>query len=197
MRTVFVNPSRVRRRRKSRPASSHRRSSRRRYSRKRRRSNPSLIQNPRRRRYRRRNAGITSFVSNPRRRRRSNPSLSLRSVPSILRDTFTVALGATGGAGLNRVGLSHITNFWMRNGARVLAAAGLVGFGRNSPMACAAAGAVLAPIVPEVEMQMASVAKNPQELAAELAGLLDGGGLSESLDDDPNLAADLSDLQSW
>lgn len=201
MRTVFVNPSRVRRRRRKsrRPSSSHR-TSRKRYSRKRRRrSNPSLIQNPRRRRRRRRNAGITSFVSNPGRRyrrRRRNP-LSLRSLPSVLRSTATVALGAAGGAGLNRVGLSHITNFWMRNGARVVSAAALVAFGGNSPMAAAAAGAVLAPIVPEVEMQLASTAKNPQELAMELAGLLGGGGLQESLDDDPNLAADLSDLTSW
>lgn len=196
MRTVFVNPSRVRRRRrKSRPASSHRRrsSGKRRYSRRRRRNagitsfvrNPSLIQNPRRRRHgRRRRSGY-----------RRNP-ISMRALPSVLRDTATVLIGAGGGAGLNRVGLSHITNFWARNGARVVSAALLVAFGKNSPMAAAAAGAVLAPIVPEVEMQLASTAKNPQELAAELAGLLEGN-LSESLDDDPNLAADLSDLQSW
>jgi hypothetical protein len=177
MRTVFVNPSRVRRRR--------------------RRSAPK-----RTRRRRRRNAGITSFVrnpsliQNPRRRRRRNP---MPSGMKILKGLGMFATGATAGALLNRVGVSHIPNFYLRNGARVLAAAGLAAFGGGSAMAAAAAGATLAPIVPEVEMQMAATTKNPQELAAELAGLLEAD-LSEDLEDDENLEGDEDledDLTDW
>lgn len=175
MRTVFVNPARRRRRR--------------------RRAAPK-------RRRRRRNAGITPFVSNPLiqsnpRRRRRNP---MPSGKKIVKDVFQLALGTAAGAGANRVGISHIPNFYLRNGARVLAAAALAAFGgRYSFMAAAAAGAVMAPIVPEVEMQIAATTKNPQELAAELAGLLEAD-LSDDVeelegddDDDDTLEAELAD----
>lgn len=180
MRTIFVNPSRVRRRRRARPSSNFRAPTRRR-----RRSH----------RRRRRNAGITPFVRNPsliqnprRRRRRRNP-FSMPKVGNVLMDVGVLALGTVGGAGLNRLGLIHIPNFYMRNGARVVTAAILAAWGGKSPAAAAAAGAVMAPMLPEIEMQMASVVnKTPQQLAADLAGLLEedlsNGSLSADLSDD-------------
>jgi hypothetical protein len=107
-------------------------------------------------------------------------------------DLGLLALGTVGGAGLNRIGLIHIPNFYLRNGARLGAAAALVLFGGKSPAAAAAAGAIMAPMLPEVEMQMANVVqKNPQQLAAELAGLLEAD-LSNGMSSN-GLTADLSD----
>lgn len=169
MRTVFVNPSRVRRRRSTKRAA------------------------PKRRR-RRRNAGITSFVSNPsliqnpRRRRRHRNPLAVNKLPMEL---LKLGIGATAGAMLNRIGISHVTNFYARNLSRVGAAAAIAYFGNGTSLAAAAAGATLAPIAPEIEMQLAATTKNPQELAAELAGLLETD-LSEDLDSD-----DLEDELSW
>ncbi len=136
----------------------------------RRRRNPYILSNPSRRRYRR------------------NP---LPSLPNLVRDTAFIAAG---GAALNRVGLSHITNFYLRNGARVLAAAALSAYSRT-PLAIAAAGATLAPIMPEVEMQLAAVTanKNPHELAAELASMLEAD-LSGDLDE---LSDELEEEISW
>jgi hypothetical protein len=169
-RTVFVNPSRVRRRKRRKSCA------------------------PRRRR--RRNAGITSFVSNPsliqnprrRRRHRSNP-LAMNKLPM---EVARLTLGATAGAMLNRIGISHITNFYARNLSRVAAAAGIAYMGNGSSLAAAAAGATLAPIAPEIEMQMAAMTKNPQELAAELAGLLEADLSDDDLSDDDDLEDELS-----
>lgn len=119
-----------------------------------------------------------------------NPDLGM-----MLRETSTIAIGAAGGALLNRLGASHITNFYARNGARVLAAALIASMGRQQPIvAIAAAGAVLAPMVPEIEMQMASVTgtKNPNELAAELSELLEAD-LSDELEDGEEIADELED----
>lgn len=149
MRTVFVNPSSSRGRRR----------------------------NPSRRRFRRRNPHM--------------PKLN-----TVVKDTALILAGAAGGAGLNRVGLSLVTNFYVRNGLRVGTAAVLAAVGAsmdNNAMAAAAAGAVLAPLVPEVELQLASVTttKNPHELAGELAAMLEadltdemsGGSLQDELDE--------------
>lgn len=174
-RTVFVNPSRVRRRRRGRSCAPKRR--------------------------RRRNAGITSFVSNPsliqnprrRRRHRHNPLAANKLPMEVLR----LAIGATAGAMLNRIGISHISNFYARNLSRIGAAAGIAYLGNGTSLAAAAAGATLAPIAPEIEMQMAATTKNPQELAAELAGLLEAD-LSEDLDgDEDDLSDNLEDELSW
>lgn len=115
---------------------------------------------------------------NPRRRRRNpfvmrNPGLG--DLGGMARTTAMIAAGAVGGAILNRVGINSITNFYLRNGARVLAAGILSQLHSNQLVAIAAAGAALAPMVPEVEMQLsaATVKKNPEELAAELADLLE------------------------
>lgn len=186
MRTIFVNPSRVRRRKRSK------------------RRNASLS-NPRRRRrrsHRRRNVGITPFVrgnpliQNPRRRRRRNPMPRLGNT---LRDTLGVMLGAVGGFALNRIGLQHIDNFYARNGARIASAATLMAFfgtgSRYQQMSAAAAGATLAPVFQEAELKLSSPTNNPQELAAELAGLLEAD-LSDELSDE-NLSDVLEDEITW
>jgi hypothetical protein len=159
--------------------------------------------NPRRRRHRRRNAGIAPFVSNPqilsnprRRRRRRNPSAT------ILSDLAYILGGTVGGAALNRLAFNSINNFYVRNGARV-AAAGLLAYvgGRNT-LTAAAAGATLAPMIPDLELLIshsgATPTKNPRELAAELSALLeadlsDDGDLSDDDLSDDQLEADLSD----
>jgi hypothetical protein len=193
MKTVFVNPSRSRRRRRRRPVAAAA---------------------PRRRRRRvhrrrRRNAGITPFVQNPmimenprrRRRHRRNPSMK-----SSVMDFAWLLAGTVGGAALNRLGLSHVNNFYARNGARVGAAAVLAYFGGKSPMTAAAAGATLAPIVAEIEMQMASsttATKNPRELAAELSALLeadlsdDADGLEDGDDLEDDMDLEDIDEMTW
>ena len=101
---------------------------------------------------------------------KKNPDMGL-----MVRDTAMIAAGAAAGALLNRLGISQISNFYMRNAARVVAAAVLTNLHQNPVVSVAAAGAVLAPLVPEIEMQMAGGAgvKNPDELAAELSALLE------------------------
>jgi hypothetical protein len=95
---------------------------------------------------------------------------------------------------------NQIDNFYFRNGARVLSASVLAYIGGSNNLTAAAAGALLAPLVPELELHIASptpataAKKNPRELAAELSALLeadlsDGDELSDDdvsdeLDDD-------------
>lgn len=187
MRTVFVNPSRRRRRRRA-----HKRTTPRR--RRHRRNSAVRLANPRRHRRRRRNAGITPFVQNPmilsnprRRRRRRNPSAT------ILSDLAYIVGGTVGGAALNRLAFNTINNFYVRNGARVAAAGLLAYIGGRNTLTAAAAGATLAPLIPDLELLIshsgATPAKNPRELAAELSALLeadlsDGDDLSEELEED-------------
>jgi hypothetical protein len=194
MRTVFVNPSHRRRRRK------HKRSNPRR---RRRRNSAVRMANPRRRRHRRRNAGIAPFVQNPmilsnprRRRRRRNPSAT------IISDLAYIIGGTVGGAALNRLAFNTINNFYVRNGARVAAAGLLAYIGGRNTLTAAAAGATLAPLVPDLELLIshsgATPTKNPRELAAELSALLeadlsDDGDLSDDDLSDDQLEADLSD----
>lgn len=144
---------------------------------------------------------MTPFVSNPmilsnprRRRRRRNPSHTL------VGHLFYILGGTAGGAALNRLAFNQIENIYFRNGARVLSASILAYIGGSNNLTAAAAGALLAPIVPEIENHLTTPAakapekKNPRELAAELSALLeadlsDGDELSDDemsdeLDDD-------------
>jgi hypothetical protein len=181
MRTVFVNPARKRRRR--RKASNPRRHARRR--------SHGLA--------RRRNAGITPFVQNPlildnprrRRRARRNPSIKHG-----VMDFLMIAGGALGGAGLNRLGLSQISNIYVRNAVRIGAAGALAFFGGKSPLTAAAAGATLAPMLIDIELELSSTAaptKNPRELAAELSALLEADLSDDDLEDDDLEDDDLED----
>ncbi len=176
MRTVFVNPARKRRRRRKSGGGKRRR----RVSL--RRGGSVLVT--------RRNAGIAPFVQNPlimdnprrRHRRRRNPSMKQG-----LSELMMILGGALGGAGLNRIGISHISNFYARNAARVGAAGALAYLGGRNPLTAAAAGATLAPMLADIEMQMASSApasKNPRELAAELSALLEADLSDDDLEDD-------------
>lgn len=118
-------------------------------------------------------------------RARRNPDLGL-----MFRDTAMIAAGSAAGALLNRLGVSHISNFYLRNAARIGAAALLSNMSQNPVVAVAAAGAVLAPMVPEIEMQMSGAGtKNPDELAAELSAMLEA-----DLSDDIETAGDEYDL---
>lgn len=125
--------------------------------------------------------------------RRSNPDMG-----AMLRQTSLLAAGAAAGALLNRLGVSHITNFYMRNGARLVAAALLTTVRTNPLVGIAAAGAVLAPMVPEIEMQMSTITgtKNPGELAAELSAMLEADLSDGDLSDGEDLSDgdELSDL---
>lgn len=196
MRTVFVNPSNPRRRRRKRSNPRRRRAHRRYNPRRRRRRNSSVaLANPRRRR--RRNAGVTPFVQNPmilsnprRRRRRRNPSHSL------LGHIAYILGGTVGGAALNRLAFSQIENIYFRNGARILSASALAYIGGNNNLTAAAAGALLAPLVPEIEAHLTAATaatpakKNPRELAAELSALLEADLSDDELSDDDGLSDD-------
>lgn len=116
---------------------------------------------------------------------KKNPDMGL-----MMRDTAMIAAGAAAGALLNRLGISQISNFYMRNAARIGAAAIMTTLHQNPVVAVAAAGAVLAPLVPEIEMQMAGGGtKNPDELAAELSALLEA-----DLSDDIETSSDYDGL---
>jgi hypothetical protein len=152
--------------------------------------------NPRRRR-RRRNSGIAPFVSNPqilsnprRRRRRRNPGMSFFG-------DFAYILGGTlGGAALNRLAFGTINNFYVKNGARVAAAAVLAYIGGRNTLTAAAAGATLSPILAEIEVLIghtATATKNPRELAAELSALLEADLSDDELSDDDLSDDELSD----
>lgn len=145
---------------------------------------------------RRRGKRKNPYILNPRRRR--NPGFG--DMGGLMRDTATIAAGAAGGAILNRVGINNISNFYMRNGLRVAAAAFLSTVNTNPALAIAAAGAVLAPVVPEVETQMAamSLTKNPSELAADLADLLEADLSDDEVSDDEISDDEVSDDEvSW
>lgn len=134
------------------------------------------------------------ILSNPRRRRRRrNPSHSL------LGHMGYILGGTLGGAALNRLAFNQIDNIYFRSGARILSASILAYIGGSNNLTAAAAGALLAPLAPELELHLASPTaatpkKNPRELAAELSALLeadlsDGDELSDDdvsdeLDDD-------------
>jgi hypothetical protein len=180
MRTVFVNPVNPRRGRKRRRSGGKRRRvashRRRRRGFRRRRRNPFGFG-------RRRNPGFLGFLAN----------------------MAFVTSGATGGALLNRIGLSQIDSFWWRNGARVVGASALTAIGGlpwgNTFMA-AAAGATLSPMLAEIEMKVrtsgatvgtTAATGNPAQLAAELAAMLEA-----DLDGDVDqLTDDLESELSW
>ena len=137
------------------------------------------------------------IMENPRRRRRGrrrNPGMK-----TAIMDFAWLLAGTVGGAALNRLGLSHVSNFYARNGARVGAAALLAYFGGKNTMTAAAAGATLAPIVAEIEMQLAAsstATKNPRELAAELSALLEADlSDGDDLEDDADGLEDGDDLE--
>jgi hypothetical protein len=181
MRTVFVNPASKRHSKKRRKRTS-RKGRRKSYHFKGARITGTV----------RRNAGITPFVANPmilsnprrRRRHRRNPS------GAMLNDLAYIFGGAVGGAALNRLAFNHVNHFYVRNGARIAAAAVLAYIGGRNPLTAAAAGATLAPLIPDVEMMLGSSApkKNPRELAAELSAMLEA-----DLSSDEVIDADLSD----
>jgi hypothetical protein len=136
------------------------------------------------------------ILSNPRRRRRRrNPSAHL------LGDLAYIIGGTIGGAALNRLAFGAISNFYVRNGARVASAGLLAYIGGRNTLTAAAAGATLAPILAEIESLITHTEpakKNPRELAAELSALLeadlsDDGDLSDDDLSDDQLEADLSD----
>jgi hypothetical protein len=193
MRTVFVNPSNPRRRRKR---SNPRRRARRHNPRRRRRNSSVALANPRRRR--RRNAGVTPFVSqnpmilsNPRRRRRRrNPS------HTFLGHIAYIVGGTVGGAALNRLAFNQLENLYARNGVRILGASILAYLGGNNNLTAAAAGAILAPLLPEIEAHLTAATpkapekKNPRELAAELSALLEADLSDDELSDDDGLSDD-------
>lgn len=172
MRTLFVNPSKSRkrgRRKNPRPRRAKRR-------------NAALMVNPRRRRARRRNAGITPFVSNPRLmvnpRRRSRPRRSnpLASPKKMLEETLLNFGGAAIGVTANYFAINKIDNVWARNGVRVAAALGSAAMlpGR---IGSATAGAMLYPSMMEA-----------------LDYFLKDKGWGETSADLDQLTADLEDL---
>ena len=138
-----------------------------------------------------------SYRTRGRRRRRnpgfSNPSRNpnLGDLGATAKHTAIIMAGTLGGAAINRLALSTITSsFYLRNGARVLAAAVLSSLRVNPVASVAAAGAVLAPMIPEIETMLASKTaggtSNPQELAAELADILEAdlSGDEDEVSDD-------------
>lgn len=182
MKTVFVNPSKPRKRKarkrkvkRKAPAMARKRTTRR------------AAPKRRRRRRTRRNAGITPFVasnrSNPlilqnprrRRRRRRNPTMNLK---TFIDKTLTYSGGAAVGAGLNILALRRIENDWVRNGARI-AAAVASGMFLKGEMGAAAAGATLYPLFAEVALMTNLVPgaepteADLHELAADLGAALD------------------------
>lgn len=175
MRTVFVNPSKPRRRR-----SSKRRAKRRVVA----KANPRKRS---RRRSRRRNAGITPFVSqrnplilsNPRRRtmsrrRRRNPGLP--NLKQAATKILQYSGGSAIGAGLNIFLFRNIKNDWLRHGVRILAALG-GGMFLSAEMGGAMAGATLYPSFAELALMLGvggdtSTEADLNELAADLEAAL-------------------------
>ena len=136
-----------------------------------------------------------SYKRRGKRRRRSNPGYanprrnpSLGDVSATAKHTALILAGTVGGAAINRLALSTITgNFYLRNGARILAAAVLSSMKVNQTAAIAAAGAVLAPMIPEVETMLAAksaATSNPTALAAELADILEADLQGDDDDDE-------------
>ena len=185
--TVFVNPSKPRRRRKRNGGAA-----------------PGAgltvreafqmgraTANPAKKRKRRRNAGIAPFVKNPlilsnprrRRARRKNP-LKLPNFKSAL----TKGVSQAGGAGIALAGnafvLSRIQNAWMRRGSQFAAAViGGALIGNQSPnMGNAFAGAMMYPLM--------------QDLASDLLGIgVAAGATAYATEADLDaLAADLEDV---
>ncbi len=183
-RTIFVNPTR-RKRRKA-------------HSKRRRNAMAPRFVNPRRRRRahrsrRRRNAGVAPFVrSNPRRRRRSrrnpmilnprrrsrrNPGLKMPGVKTILNTTMNAAGGAAIGAAVNVLGINQIGNTWLRNAARV-AAALVAGMVLPDKLATAAGGAIFYPAATELATMLVPSAAAPtsadlEDIGADLEDVLD------------------------
>lgn len=172
-RTIFVNPTR-RRRRKARKAG----------RRKHRNALAPRFVNPRRRRVhrrKRRNAGIAPFVSNPMilnpRRRRRNPGLKMPGVKKILDTSMNAAGGAAIGAAVNVLGLNQIANPWLRNAGRVVAAV-VTGMLLPDKLATAAGGAIMYPMATElatmlVPAQAAATSADLEDIGADLDDVLD------------------------
>jgi hypothetical protein len=131
------------------------------------------------------------ILSNPRRRRRRrNPSAAL------LSDLGFILGGAVGGAALNRLAFGALENFYVRNGARIVSAGLLAYLGGRNNFTAAAAGATLAPLVPELEVMLSAPAaakKNPRELAAELSALLEADLGDDEVSDDELSDDEMSD----
>jgi len=176
-RTVFVNPTFHRRKRRK-------------TGRRRKRRNAMLptASNPRRhrrRRSRRRNAGIAPFVSNPlimsnprhrRRRRHSNP-LNMFTLKNVVRKGVTYGGGAAIAVGANALAINRIDNFWYRNLTRFGGAIAAGAFMKGD-LGAATSGAMLFPLM--------------QEMAAKFLGL--GSSVSGTEADMDMLAADLEDV---
>jgi hypothetical protein len=139
MRTMFVNPTRRRRKRAK--------------------VNPRPHRAPRRhkRRARRRNAGITPFVAasnplivpNPRRKSRVRRHNPLSSPKKLFEETLINVGGAGIGVAANYFAINKIDNVWARNGARAAAAiaSGMFIPGR---LGAASSGAMLYPAMMEL-----------------------------------------------
>lgn len=211
MRTVFVNPrrrrakkhsrKRARSRRRNNPVLSKLRSANSRLRGKVR--NMQMLANPRRRsrsrrrargRSRRRNAGIAPFVSNPlilnprasfinRRRRRSNPGMP--SLNTAMSKALTYGGGAALGAAANVFALNKISNDYIRNGARVVAAI-FAGPMLKGEMGAAAAGALMYPVMVElaalVGLPVEGTEADLDLLAADLEDVLSEEEASELYD---------------
>jgi hypothetical protein len=173
MRTVFVNPSKRRGKRKSHKRRTHRKAA----------SNP-IVRHRRAPRRRRRNAGITPFVAssnpqlmaNPRRRVRRRYSNPLASPKKVMVNALLNVAGSSVGAGLNYFGISKIQNVYGRNGTRI--AASVLSALVPGQAGGALAGAFLMPMWVELfEHIKAPVTTAPTEadldaLAADLEDLM-------------------------
>lgn len=175
MRTVFVNPL-VRRRRKK--SSNPRR---------RRRRNYAMAH----RRVRRRNAGIASFIQknplileNPRRRRRHhNPGLGgLFNFKSVGAKLLNYGGGSAIGTAANIFGINKVTNVWLRNGLRVVAAILAPNLVKGD-MGTAMAGSLLYPMWQEVALNFLAPASDTSSTTTTTATEAELDALSADLSD--------------
>lgn len=179
MRTVFVNPSRRRGRKKSRKSRKSRRKSRKvmRFS--------GTV---------RRNAGITPFVSNPlilspnpRRRRRARNPLAGLNLKSVVTRGLTYGGGAAIAVGANTLLLNGVSNFWMRNGARFAGAVGAALFLKGD-LGAATAGGMFYPLMQEMAAKVLGTSTATEAdlegLAADLEDVMDDLDESDLSDDD-------------
>ena len=187
-RTVFVNPSRRRKTRRTKRKNTTT-SSKLAFARGKAAGMQMAKANPRRRRKttrrRRRNAGIVPFVANPMilsnprkrtRRRRRNPA-ALPTLKTALNRTMSFGGGAAIGVAANTYLLNGIDSPLMRNAARVAAAVLGAGFLRGE-LGGATGGALLYPAVQELmdTFMGAGVAATDADLdmlAADLEDVMD------------------------
>lgn len=194
-RTVFVNPTYHRRKRRK---NAHKR---RRHAR---RNAMMPVANPRRhrrRRARRRNAGIAPFVSNPlimsnpprhRRRKRHQNPLNLFTVKNLVSKGLTYGGGGAIALGANVLAFNRIQNIWWRNVAR-FGGAVLAGGVLRGELGAATAGASFYPIWQDLAAKFmggtAAVSGTEADIDALAADLED---VMDELDE-----SDLSDDDDW